>query len=204
MSKSLNVEIDLDFRPPSYFWPLGLGKHLLARVKGAKRKAALKALIDEGRLDEIPEFLAQSSLSDDDRQAIGRIHPMFMGGEYLPDLDETEIEIARISIKSTTGDVTSMYARRGDGCILYRVVDEYGGETLTGVTEHASEKPLTLGELYQFFVDAWPFMAVLEMNYEDDVNGMLAFFRGESAFYPEFDGLLRREVESLYAEPAEE
>ena len=199
MFTSQNVKIDLDFRPSSYFWPLGLEKHLLARVKGAKRKASLKALIDEGRFDEIPEFLAQSSLSEEDRQAIGRVHPMFMGGEYLPDFDETEIEIARISIRSTTGDVTSVYARRGEGCIHYRVVDEYGGDTLTGSAERTSEKQLTLDELYKFFVGAWPFMDVLEMNYEDDLNGMLAFFSGDSAFYPEFDALLRREVETRYA-----
>ena len=33
--------IDLSFRPRSYFWPLGLETHLLARIKGAERKAAL-------------------------------------------------------------------------------------------------------------------------------------------------------------------
>src|SRR6266496_6494352 len=78
--------IDLVFRPPSYFWPLGLETHLLARIKGAERKAALQRLIATRRLDEIPNFLAQSALSEADRQALGRIHPAFMGGEYLPDL----------------------------------------------------------------------------------------------------------------------
>ena len=195
--------IDLDFRPPSFFWPHGLETHLLASVKGARRKAALKALIDAGRVDEVPELLAKSSLSEEERRAIGRIHPAFMGGEYLPDLDTTEIEIARISIKSVTGDVTSVYARRGEGGIHYRVVDEYDGDTLTAVTERTSVQPLTLEELYQFFVEGWPFMGVLEMNYEDDLNGMLAFFSGDSAFYPQFDALLRQRVEALYTAPEE-
>ena len=146
MATTNAVAIDLHHRPSSYFWPHGLEKHLLARVKGAERKAALKALIDAGRIDDVPEFLAKSSLSEAERQAIGRIHPAFMGGEYLPNLDDTEIEIARISIRSTTGDVTSVYARRGKGCIHYRVVDEYGGDTLTGATERTSDKPLSLGE----------------------------------------------------------
>ena len=132
MATTEAVQIDLDYRPASYFWPHGLATHLLARVKGAARKAALKDLIDAGRLDEVPAFLAKSALSEAERRAIGRIHPALMGGEYLPDLDETAIEIARISIRSTTGDVTSLYARRGEGCIHYRVVDEYGGDTLTG------------------------------------------------------------------------
>ena len=198
------AEIDLEYRPSSYFWPHGLEKHLLARIKGAKRKAALKALIDAGKFEEVPDFLAKSALSEEERRTIGRIHPAFMGGEYLPDLDTTEVEIARIGIRSTTSDVTSMYARRGKGCIHYRVVDEYGGETLTGSAEHTSEKPLSLGELYEFFVRAWPFMGVLEMNYEGDVNGMLGFFRGGSEFYGQFDALLRERVVAQYAEPEEE
>ena len=31
-----------------------------------------------------------------------------MGGEYLPDRRDTEVEIARINIDSTTSDVTSV------------------------------------------------------------------------------------------------
>ena len=94
--------VDLSFRPTSYFWPLGLETHVLARIKGAERRAAVQRLIDAGRLDEVPSFLRQSSLSDADRQAIGRIHPAFMGGEYLPDLTSHEVEIARITIASVT------------------------------------------------------------------------------------------------------
>ena len=48
-------DIDLGFRPKAYFWPLGLETHLLARIKGAERKAALKRLIDGGHLEDIPE-----------------------------------------------------------------------------------------------------------------------------------------------------
>src|SRR4051812_46031406 len=97
--------IDLSFRPQAYFWPLGLETHLLARVKGAERKAALKKLIDAGRMDAIPDGLAHSTLSEADRQALGRIHPSFMGGEYLPDLSQSEVMIASITIASTTQDV---------------------------------------------------------------------------------------------------
>lgn len=112
--------INLQFRPRSYFWPLGLEKHLLVRIKGAERKAALKKFIDANLLDALPDFLAQSALSDDERQALGRIHPAFMGGEYLPDLLRKEVAIMRITIASTTQDVTSVYARRGKNRIYYR------------------------------------------------------------------------------------
>ena len=191
-------KIDLAFRPASYFWPLGLARHLLARVKGAQRKKALQALIDAGRLDDIPDFLAKSALSEAERQAIGRLHPAFMGGEYLPDMEEQEVEVARISIHSTTGDVTSVYARRAPEGIAYRVVDEYGGDTLSGDNACESEEPLTLEELTDFFLGAWPLMDVLEMNYEDDLDGMLGFFWADSAFYPHLDALLRQQVREHY------
>lgn len=186
--------INLDYRPASYFWPHGLATHLLARVKGAERKAALRALIDAGRIDDVPELLAKSALSDAERQAIGRIHPALMGGEYLPNLQDTEIEIARISIQSVTSDVTSVYARRGEGCIHYRVVDEYEGDTLSGERERTTTQPLTLGELVDYFTATWPFIEVLRMNFEDDLEGMLGFFSGDSAFYADFDNLLSERV----------
>ena len=100
------ANIDLNFRPESYFWPLGLEKHLLTRIKGAERRAALEQLLDSGSHDEIPAFLASSALTDADRAALGQIHPAFMGGEYLPDLLAHEVMIARITIASTTQDVT--------------------------------------------------------------------------------------------------
>ena len=183
--------VDLDFRPRSYFWPLGLETHLLARVKGAERKAALKQLIDTGRLHDIPDFLARSARSEGDRQALGRIHPALMGGEYLPALSQNEVMIASITIASTTQDVTSVYARRGRKRIYYRVVDEYGAETLSGRSTRSSTYPLTLGQLEQFFNGAWSIFHVLAMNFDDyDLARMLGFVvRIESSFYPEIETL---------------
>ncbi len=85
-------------------------------------------MIDAGKLDEIPEFLAKEKLSEGERAAIGRIRPTLMGGEYLPDMTDDEVEIARIDIRSTTHDVTSVYARREDGQIHYRVVNDDAAE----------------------------------------------------------------------------
>ena len=200
--------IDLDFRPPSYFWPLGLETHLLSRIKGAERKAALQRLIDAGRLDEIPGFLAQSALSPAERQAIGRIHPAFMGGEYLPDMKQDEVAIARITIASTTQDVTSVYARRGKRRIHYRVVDEYGGGTLSGDNRRTSVRPLTLGELESFFEGAWPIFGVLAMNFGDsgeNVEEMLDFVVAvDSQFYPQIGALYTERIKRWAAERREE
>ncbi len=186
--------IDLAFRPRTYFWPLGLEKQLLTHIKGVQRRAALKRLIDEGGLDRIPDVLAKAKLSEAERAAIGRIHPTLMGGEYLPDMTDDEVEIARIEIRSTTHDVTSVYARREDGRIHYRVVDEYGGDTLSGRDERDSTEPLTLGELADFFLGAWSLLDCLEMNFDTDTEQMLAFFRAFSEFYPDLDRHLRLRV----------
>jgi hypothetical protein len=196
--------IDLSFRPRSYFWPLDLEAHLLSRVKGAERRAALQRLIDAGRLDEAPAILMLSGLSKHDREMIGRIHPAFMGGEYLPDLDDREVEIARITIDSVTRDVTSVFARRGKRRISYRVVDEYGGDTLTGKGTRTSLRPISLGELETLFNRAWSIFDVLEMNFGHDGYPMEAMQRFviavESEFYPQIGRLYRRRIEAFAAE----
>ena len=192
--------MDLSYRPRSYFWPLGLDNHLLARVKGAERRAALQQLIGAGRLDDIPGFLARSSLTESERQAIGQLHPAFMGGEYLPDLAEHEVEVARITIASTTQDVTSVLARRGKRRIYYRVVDEYGGETLSGKSTRTSTRPLTRGALEKFFNGAWSIFDVLEANFSDagyNLEQMLRFVVGiDSQFYPQLGRLYRRRIQA--------
>lgn len=191
-------EIDLDFRPRSYFWPTGFETHLLSRIKGAERKAALKRLLDSGRPEEIPDFLAKSALSSAERQALGRIHPAFMGGEYLPDLMRTETMIARITIASTTQDVTCVYARRGTDRIHYRVVDEYEGETLSGKNTRTSTLPLSLRELESFFSSAWSIFDVLDMNFgesgyaEDEMQAFVVDVG--SSFYSELDSLVRERI----------
>ena len=191
--------IDLAFRPASYFWPLGLETHLLARIKGAERKAAVQRLIDAGRLDEVPSYLRQPSLRDADRQAIGGLHPHFMGGEYLPDLAPSEVMIARITIASTARDVTSVYARRGRSRIHYRVVDEYEGDTLSAKRTRTSTRPLTLGQLETFFNGAWPLLAVLDMNFADtgyDLGEMPRLVDVDSQFCPDLEELYVQRITS--------
>jgi hypothetical protein len=194
------VEIDLEFRPKSYFWPPSLETHLLSRIKGAERRAALKRLLDSGRLEEIPDFLARSALDNSERAALGRIHPAFMGGEYLPDLMSGETMIARVTIASTTQDVTCVYARGRSGRIHYRVVDEYEGITLSAKSTRTSTRPLTLRGLDSFFFSAWSLLETLEANFGEsgyDEDEMQAFVvEIGSSFYPDLDRLVRERISS--------
>jgi len=195
--------IDLEYRPASYFRPQALEEYVLSRVKGAVVKAHLRELLASDRHDEVARLLREEGVPENEVRALGSIHPLFMGGNYLPSPRPGEVEIARIFIESTTGDVTAVYAQPHEGRIRYRVVDEYSGGTLRkSKARLKSDRPLTLGELYDFFTGAWPLHQVLDMNFEGDVEGMLGFFVAESDFYPDLDALCRHRV--LEAFPQEE
>lgn len=197
----MSDDLDVDFRPKSYFRPEKLEKYLLSKVKGAVLRKKLKALFDEGRHHEVRDLVGDAAFSVADRKALESFHPMFMGGNYLPDTEDGEVEIARISIQSTTFDVTSVYAKPVDGAIHYRVVDEYGGDTLQGPSEATTPAPMTLGEFAEFFLTAWPLIDMLEMNYEDNVDGALGFFSADSDFYPDLDRLCRQMVREHFPKP---
>jgi hypothetical protein len=102
----------------------------------------------EGRLDQLDPTLLADELSEADRDGLGRIHPIFMGGEYLPCYQRGEVEIARIELQSTTSDVISVRARPSGSRILYRVTDEY--KTEYELPQKGSRRPFSLGEFIRF------------------------------------------------------
>ena len=188
---------DLDYRPRTYFWPLGLKPHPLSSIKGANRRSLVAGVLAEDPDADIPPVLLQSGLPDPLRRYFGSLHPSGMGGEYLPDLAAQEVEIARITIASTTQDVTCVYARQAGDAIAVRVVDEYDGGTLSIKSGRKYPAPLSLGELTKFFLRRWNLLDVLQMNFESDgypSEEVLRFFWASSDFYPEFDDLLRYRV----------
>jgi hypothetical protein len=198
-------EIDINFRPKTYFRPQKLERYLISQVKSAVVRDRLERLLAEGRHDELQNILGREGVPKPALKALESTHPMFMGGNYLPDTEDGEVEIARIEISSTTFDVTSLFAKFAIGKIHFRVVDEYEGDTLTASTEMKSEKPLTLGEMADFFLSAWSLIDVLEMNFETDLDGALGFFVAKSDFYPDFDRLCRKRVIEAFpvSEPEE-
>lgn len=144
---------DMDFCPRSYWGFDELNTHIGACIKGELRRCVAKELAEEWIIDPV---ISIDGLSEEERSAAGRVHPSFMGGEYLPDLFPSEVEIARVTLQSTTMDVISIRARRTKQRIIYRIVDEYFDNPLFEylLIQRSSVKPLKLKQLIKIIDNA--------------------------------------------------
>ncbi|MBK7906124.1 MAG: hypothetical protein IPJ78_06100 [Gemmatimonadetes bacterium] len=144
--------IDLDFRPASYWDAADPAAAITQNIKGQLRREMVRDFISGDApaiLGEIDDALVADEVSDETRRFLGRMHPSWMGGEYLPGYPRGEVEIARIVLKSTMGDVMSIRARRTRaGTVLLRLVDEYESEFRS--VHSRVKRPLTLGQLVEF------------------------------------------------------
>jgi hypothetical protein len=192
------TDIDLSFRPDTY-WPESLTpEQLLTRIRGKRRQDIARELYKEFGFTALNEFLVREGLSEEDRTAWGAAGPWCMGGEYLPELDEGEIEIARISLASTTSDQVSVRARADGERIRYRIVGEYEEEEAMRqqLPFDVTDQPLSLGELMDMiqgaktsdtpctvgiFSSIWSMM----LEFADDPEEIAGFLSVSSAFYPE-------------------
>lgn len=181
MSKTSNF--NLDFRPV-YFGPEDLKKHFGARVKGELRRQAAMDMANAGDFDA---EVMSSELSDDHRQAVGAVHPWLMGGEYLPDFREGEVEIARITLASTTMDVTSIRAQKSGRSYKYRIVDEYENEFV--FEPRSSESPLSMMELIGIIDGCELVTGPRDMNLEGGCTPeeIYNFATVTSVFYPDIE-----------------
>ena len=121
-----------------------------------------------------------------------------MGGEYLPDYGNCEVEITRIELKSTTYDVISLRACPSDSYIKYSLVDEY--ETEYSLPQQTSSQLFSLLELIRFLDSveqpdlsdqSWSrFGFVLSFNESclgcgADLEDLRDFTRLDSDYYPD-------------------
>jgi hypothetical protein len=188
--KQVLEPIDYSYRPDSY-WSAKDLRQLVANIKGAERKKRALQLIDEGCLEEATDFVLADTLSEEDRDRAGQIHPALMGGEYLPDYHASEIEIARITMDSITQDVISIRARPEKGQIHYRVVDEYESECL--IKPKSSSRPLTLRQLVRLIDtgkdgDGPIGLGIIEIHREctgQPADDFANFMHFSSEFYPD-------------------
>jgi hypothetical protein len=111
-----------------------------------------------------------------------------MGGEYLPDYLEFELEIARVTLESTTQDVTSIRVRPDSQTkqVLYRIVDEYQSEYSTDPS--SSREPLTLADLINLIDGAGIALDVLKSNAKASERApaeWASFVEVSSVIYPD-------------------
>ncbi|HEV2977955.1 MAG TPA: hypothetical protein VG425_10230 [Casimicrobiaceae bacterium] len=184
--------IDLDYRPSDYFWALDANVHPPSGISGEARRKLFRARIEAG--STVQDGLGAELLDKPLREAWGRLDPRNMGGEYLRPLRKGEVEIARISLDSTTADQISIRARRLVGRIGFRIVDEYSS---TYVCHPASSvAPLSLRELIALMETAsdggsiaLPFLA---MNIRDaDPAELATFITVTSDFYADLGRFYR-------------
>lgn len=180
---------DLKYRPKSYnYWEDQANiSHIARNIKGEMRRQTSKTLSEAGIRDQV---ISSESLSDDERTAAGRIHPWFMGGEYLPDFLPNETEIARVTLKSTTLDVKSIRARKTKHRIVYRIVDEYDAQY--SLIQKTSIKPLTMLRMIDLIDNATEDGGLVDCfrdyNYREgglDPDQIYDFATVSSDFYPE-------------------
>jgi hypothetical protein len=123
------------------------------------------------------------------------------GGDFLPGFKKFEVEIARLSLNSTTWDVTSIRARPSNKGIVYRVVDEY--ESNYEIRPKSSRKPLSLGQLIQLIdgmkVDGEPaspasHLDSQDVNSKEAINQAKSFVIVSSDFYPDLQTWYERET----------
>jgi len=188
-------DIDYDFRPESYWSaddPLAL---ILRHVKGSNRRQLIRDYWNAGALKELDDQLLKDTLTDAERKRLGRIHPSFMGGEYLPEFKIGEEEIVRVQLASITSDAISVRARPVSGGIAWRAVDEYQESGEYVLTPALSGGPLSVAELIGMLETAtytdWDLEGGLLLgwnNYNLEGSGSAEELRGfttiESRFYP--------------------
>ena len=85
--------------------------------QGGSRRARLETLFNEGHYDEVALVLGEHGLSATDLKALGAAHPMFMGGNYLPDMGVEEIEIACIQHEWRVFGAAYSICRGRDTCV---------------------------------------------------------------------------------------
>jgi hypothetical protein len=167
--------IDYGFRPDSYWAAADPLAAVLLNVKGTNRRQMITDYWNAGKFEELGDELKTATLSGALVHQLGRIHPSFMGGEYLPDYRPRETEIARIELQSVTADVISIRARPVGKRIRYSIIDEY--ETEFELVRQTSLKPFTLEQLVQFidesrYPDQGPGLALA--NNEGNAGGDLS------------------------------
>lgn len=203
----------LSYRPASYWKHSDPLQAILSGISGTARRAMITDYWKSGRFEELNSGLIEDNLKEEIRQQLGRIHPYFMGGEYLPPRLPGEVAIVTIRLESTTFDVIELRARPlPDGKIGLRWVDEY--DSPFEPPFEVINRPFSFGQLIKFIEGTMIDLGVEESlphvynsyNYQwvagepEEVENLRNFTSFSSDFYPELDRWAWTETEKWFDE----
>jgi hypothetical protein len=124
----------------------------------------------------------------------GTRRPYFDVGEYLPPLEDGQIEFARINLASTTGDVMGLRIKKVKKKFIINIVDEYETEFVDYKSVYDSIP--TQGEVMDIITtmnndfDSQPYwLAIIEQNEYDSIVHITDFIRFDSNIYPNLNEL---------------
>jgi hypothetical protein len=128
---------------------------VIRRIKGNfRREFVMRAVLGEG-IESVPPAWLEHDISSFLKDFLTSRHPRARGGEDLPDLEDGQVEIARLSLtNSVHGEVTSLRAKRDGDAIALSMVDEYGTEI--ELAENRIDKPPTDRGIISIFRKADP------------------------------------------------
>ena len=194
-------KFDMEFRPHSYWGSQELETNLLSKIKGQERRRIVKKMIEDGDIKD--NAMVKEKLTEWERKTIGRLHPVYMGGEYLPDANKNQVEIARVIMKSTTQDIISIRATKRKNNINYSIDDEYADDELDGyvVFQKTSKYPFSFKELINFLDNSQHSngevgicggardanYTTYALTFEEDPEDHWDFETAESAFYEQLE-----------------
>lgn len=149
-----------------YFKPaMTVEETILRRIKGNYRRGFVAAAIKDEGLQSVPEPWTPHDLSEHLKNLLQQQHPAARGGEDLPDLEDREVEIARLSLtNSVHGEVTSLRARQMEDGVAVRMVDEYESEF--ALPFNTIEQPLSSEQVICLFRDADPSPTETQCEFE--------------------------------------
>lgn len=200
-SLGVSSDADLSFRPASYFRPQRLEDHVTSKITGRVRRRIVKESLHAGEV--VPAALLRGTLDEGTLAAITSLHPALLGGEFLPEQQSGDVEIARISLASTTSDQVVLRVRKSGARLRYSVHDEYDGEFVNpDYRPRSSARPLMLGQLVSLIDSAYDVFDVIQQNLDGgaDVRDMARFARVTSDFYPQLASLYEGWIAAWLAE----
>lgn len=187
---------------PQTYWPTDDVTVLPAYIKGSVRKRIVEQALRANRLEVLEEpLLIAESLEDDLRSLWGRVHPINFGGEFLPDLRDGEVEIARIQWPSATADVASIRARRHRSGVSYRIVDEYELDEV--LYESSSDEPLDVATLCDLVVEGTDYLDGTIESLQDKPEDVCFSLSMTSSFYPQLSRYFWWRLENIVSEGEE-